>query len=117
MTGDIVHCKNCKHYEQDHFAEGFIVAHHICHKWGKGCITEPDGYCHMGEKVEVYDLIDRRALFKEFGDYMRKMGKDYEPTWNTAVSLIGSMETVYPYKQKGKWIDGMNYINSHWRVC
>lgn len=48
---EIIHCKDCKYYEEDVFYEGIIAAHHGCHKWGGGiCATSPDGYCHLGER-------------------------------------------------------------------
>ena len=50
----IIHCKDCKYYEADVWDNvigvPFIVAHEICVKWGGGCKTVPEGYCHMAEK-------------------------------------------------------------------
>ena len=53
---EVIRCKDCKHYETDHF-ENFngiplIVAHEICMRWGDGCNTSPDGYCFMAERKE-----------------------------------------------------------------
>ena len=46
-------CKDCKHFVYNEFAivNGIpiIVAHEICSKWGNGCRTKEDGYCHMFE--------------------------------------------------------------------
>lgn len=53
---EIIRCKDCKHFELDHFekVEGFpvpiIVAHEICMKWSDGCRTSKDGWCFMGER-------------------------------------------------------------------
>jgi len=55
-TNEIITCKDCKHWESDvmELIDGFpiIVAHSICNKWGGGCQTNPDGYCHLAEKRE-----------------------------------------------------------------
>ncbi len=51
-------CKYCKYYERDHFSKieinnmPLITAHEICMKWGGGCKTREDGYCHMFEPKE-----------------------------------------------------------------
>ena len=45
------------------------------------------------------DLIDRRALMKEFSDFVRASNNsDFtpKPTWNDAVSLVKSMPPVQP---------------------
>lgn len=53
---ELVMCKNCKHFEQDVIDDKFIpgvpviVAHNMCHFWGNGCATDPDGWCYKGEK-------------------------------------------------------------------
>lgn len=53
---EIIHCKDCKFFELDHFekVEGFpipiIVAHEICMKWGDGCKSSIDGWCFMAER-------------------------------------------------------------------
>lgn len=43
-------CKECEYYHEDYFLNNIIVAHHVCEKWGKGCITEPEGFCHFAER-------------------------------------------------------------------
>ena len=45
-------CKECKYYDEDVWIDPIIVAHHRCRKWAGGCVTEPEGFCHMGEKKE-----------------------------------------------------------------
>lgn len=49
-------CRQCKHFEYDSMAKidgiPLIVAHEICTKWGNGCATWEDGYCHMFESIE-----------------------------------------------------------------
>lgn len=45
------------------------------------------------------DLISRQALMKEFADFVRKSNNSdfaQTPTWNDAVSLVGSMPSVQP---------------------
>ena len=53
-TVEVVRCKDCKHFELDHWVnvngQPLIVAHEICAAWGGGCKTKPDGYCNMGER-------------------------------------------------------------------
>ena len=55
---EVVHCKDCAHYEEDVF--GFInnipviIAHHGCKAWGgpMGCKTDPEGWCHMARRKD-----------------------------------------------------------------
>lgn len=45
------------------------------------------------------DLISRQALMKEFADFVRRSNNsDFAPTptWNDAVSLVGSMPSAQP---------------------
>lgn len=60
---EIVRCRECRFYEQDviRVVQGIpiIVAHHLCKKWGQGCMTEPDGYCFMGRKMETADVVSK----------------------------------------------------------
>ena len=45
------------------------------------------------------DLISRQALMKEFSDFVRASNSsDFAktPTWNDAVSLVGSMPSAQP---------------------
>ena len=45
------------------------------------------------------DLISRQAIMKEFADFVRRSNNsDFAPTptWNDAVSLVGSMPSVQP---------------------
>ena len=50
----VVRCKDCKFFELDHFERygdmALIVAHEICTKWGGGCKSDSNGYCHLGER-------------------------------------------------------------------
>ena len=53
------------------------------------------------------DLISRQALMKEFSDFVRASNSSdfaQTPTWNDAVSLVGSMPSAQPELNKGKWI-------------
>ena len=51
---EVVRCKDCKHFELDHFDRigdiPLITAHEICTKWSGGCKTSKDGFCFMGER-------------------------------------------------------------------
>ena len=53
-TVQVVKCRNCKYFEEDHFEQyeglSLIVSHENCTKWGGGCKTEEDGYCFLGEE-------------------------------------------------------------------
>ena len=52
------------------------------------------------------DLIDRDALMKEFTEFVRRSNNhDYAPapTWNDAVSLVGSMPSAESERKKGQW--------------
>lgn len=50
----MIHCKDCKYYHEDFWGEidglPIIIAHQICSKWGNGCKTLENGYCHFGEQ-------------------------------------------------------------------
>ena len=58
----IGHCKNCKYFEYDsvEMVHGLpiIVAHEICKRWGNGCKTREDGYCHLFETPESEDRYE-----------------------------------------------------------
>lgn len=51
----MINCKDCKYYHADFWGEieGFpvpiIIAHQICEKWGNGCKTIAEGFCHFAE--------------------------------------------------------------------
>ena len=50
------------------------------------------------------DTISRQAVMKEFSDFVRKSNNSdfaQTPTWNDAVSLVGSMPSAQPEQ---KWI-------------
>lgn len=50
------------------------------------------------------DLISKKALMKEFADFVRRSNNsDFAPTptWNDAVSLVGSMPSAQPEQ---RWI-------------
>jgi len=54
------------------------------------------------------DLIERQALMKELSDFVRASNNsDFArtPTWNDAVSLVGSMPSAQPERKKGSWTD------------
>lgn len=45
----VVRCKECKHCFIDRYGDG-NAPDYVCIEWDSG--TEPDGYCHMGERRE-----------------------------------------------------------------
>lgn len=47
---EVVRCKDCKHFELNHWDGIIITAHEICNKWADGCKTNKDGYCFLGER-------------------------------------------------------------------
>lgn len=54
------------------------------------------------------DLIDRQAVMKEFTDFVRKSNNSdfaQTPTWNDAVSLVGSMPSVQDYERRKTMCD------------
>ena len=62
-------------------------------------------------------LIDADALMKEFADFVRPSNNsDFAdiPTWNDAVSLVGSMPTIEERKT-GAWIK-QPYMNGTWSI-
>ena len=60
-----------------------------------------DAEKHTEKRTETHacDLIDRRALMKEFSEFVKASNNsDFArtPTWNDAVSLVGSMPSIQP---------------------
>lgn len=53
---EIIRCKDCKHFEYDHFENvngiPLIVAHEICMKWCEGTKTSENGYCFLAERKD-----------------------------------------------------------------
>lgn len=49
-------CKTCKYFEYDSVAARVggipLIVHEICSRWGGGCKTNENGYCHMYEPQE-----------------------------------------------------------------
>ena len=56
VVGELVRCKDCKHFEYDHIENvngiPLIVAHEICMRWGEGSKTSENGYCFLAERKE-----------------------------------------------------------------
>lgn len=53
------------------------------------------------------DTISRRALMKVFSEFVKRSNNsDFAPTptWNDAVSLVGSMPSAEPQRKEGMWI-------------
>ena len=55
-TEKIGRCKDCKYFDYDNVAKvdgiPLIVAHEICSRWGRGCMTVKNGYCFLYEPKE-----------------------------------------------------------------
>lgn len=65
-------------------------------------------------------LIDADALMREFAEFVRESNNsDFAdvPTWNDAVSLLGSAPTIEPEQKRGKWIVIMNEPNITFDEC
>lgn len=60
------------------------------------------------------DLIDRKVAFEVLTDYYHHKTEVQHDALKEALSRVPSAE---PERKKGKWIDGMPYVNSHWKVC
>ena len=63
-------------------------------------------------------LIDADALMKEFATFVRASNQsDFAdiPTWNDAVSLVGSAPTIEERK-KGEWLEAHSN-DPCWYVC
>lgn len=73
----------------------------------------------------IDDLISRSALMKEFSDFVRgSNNSDFArtPTWNDAVSLVGSMPsaqpmTVYIDDETKAFIDTLRESTRRWIPC
>lgn len=64
------------------------------------------------------DLIRRRdAVSRMFDLLMVKFQGQRLPTWNDVYQAMNDIPSAEPERKKGKWIDGLPYINSHWWVC
>ena len=54
--GEIIRCRDCVHFQEDFWVNmggiPIIAAHNICEKWGNGCATQPERYCHMATRKE-----------------------------------------------------------------
>jgi len=51
------------------------------------------------------DLISRQAALDAVNDC------------GICIQKILDIPSAEPERKKGEWIDGMPYVNSHWRVC
>lgn len=53
-------CRECKYYEYDSVVRlgkmPLILAHEICSRWGNGCKTNDEGYCHLFEPKEGEEI-------------------------------------------------------------
>ena len=68
----------------------------------------------MIEEKMQDDLISRQALMKEFSDFVRESNNSdfaQTPTWNDAVSLVGSMPSAQPFHNI-TMNDVLKYIDS-----
>ena len=48
----VVRCKDCKWFADSvpHWELPLLMMNHVCTKWGRGCRTDLDGFCFMGER-------------------------------------------------------------------
>lgn len=57
LAKKLIHCRDCKHFELDHFdmwdGVPIITGHEICKKWSGGSKTSANGYCFMAERKET----------------------------------------------------------------
>ena len=59
LTGEIVRCRNCKHYVDHEWITSPQYGlgsdfEHVCHFWhGKPTKVEPDGFCAWGERNDT----------------------------------------------------------------
>lgn len=72
ISGKITRCQNCEHFHEDvwgheigitGFYRDLIVGHNGCDKWHNGfdkdmIVTDPNGYCFLGEPKEDKDELD-----------------------------------------------------------
>ena len=60
---EVIRCRDCRYFEVKDIWENFyadsievpILAASdvpVCHRWGDECMTNPDGYCFLGERRE-----------------------------------------------------------------
>lgn len=64
------------------------------------------------------DLIRRRDAVSKMSDLlMVELQGQRLPTWNEVYRAMNDIPSAEPERKKGKWIDGLPYINSHWWVC
>ena len=52
-ASSVTRCKNCAFFEHNSWGTiggvKCIIAHDICTRLGRGCRTNPEGFCHLGE--------------------------------------------------------------------
>ena len=50
----VVRCKDCKWfaYSAPYRETPVLMMNLVCYKWGRGCRTDPDGFCFMGERKD-----------------------------------------------------------------
>ena len=65
------------------------------------------------------DLISRQAAIDTLADMHCKSDEDGY-VWiirSDAWARIDALPSAEPERKTGRWIDGMEYVNSHWKVC
>lgn len=65
-------------------------------------------------------LIDADALMREFAEFVRRSNNsDFAdiPTWNDAVSLLGSAPTIEPNRGRWVWKIDKNYSGGGKTTC
>ena len=69
------------------------------------------------------DLIDRNDLYNEMNGKRLELHEkgiswsEFCRGFGFAMEFVKQLPSAEPERKNGKWIDGMPYVNSHWRVC
>lgn len=66
------------------------------------------------------DLISRQAALDAIQQRADRVDSVYSAFWEgliIAQDIVKNVPSAEPERKKGKWIDGLPYINSHWWVC
>ena len=56
---------------------------------------------------------ERKNLENEYYEWLQ----ENQPAKDCPYNVIVFLEGKDLLHKKGKWIDGMEYVNSHWKVC
>ena len=75
----------------------------------------------MSDLIRKQDAID---ALKKYEELESNNFTDTSPISMMTVATIANcieeiinIPSAEPERKKGKWVDGMPYVNSHWKVC